>query len=113
MCIAFRDYHAVAALGAVSFIPGDAGMAVCFLLFFTVNPISAVCVGVFSGKNIKKSWFQPLLLAMLFLIGTCIFFDMGESAFLIYAAAYLVLGGAAMLIASLVAAKRNRARSVR
>ena len=33
---------------------GSAGMAVCLLLFFGVNPIfSAVC-GVFAGKDIKR-----------------------------------------------------------
>lgn len=83
---------------AVTFIKGDGGMAGCFLLFFAINPIVSVAVGIFSGRNIRVAWFQPMLLAILFLFGTWIFFDMGEPAFILYAAVYLLLGYAAMLI---------------
>ena len=77
---------------AVTFVKGDSGMAVCFLLFFVINPILSISMGFFSGKNIKTSWFQPLLSAILFLMGTWLFFDIGETAFIIYAVVYLVLG---------------------
>ena len=44
---------------------GSAGMAVCLLLFFGVNPIfSAVC-GVFAGKDIKRLWPLPIVLRLL------------------------------------------------
>ena len=39
---------------AVTFIKGDGGMAACFILFFAVNPIYAICSGAYAGKNIKK-----------------------------------------------------------
>ena len=39
---------------AVTFIKGDGGMAVCFILFFAVNPIYSVTAGVFAGKNGKR-----------------------------------------------------------
>jgi len=82
---------------AVTFA-GDAGMAVCFLLFFAVNPLfSAVC-GVSAGREIKKLWALPLITAVLFLVGTWLFFEMGEPAFLIYCGCYFVIGVAAMLI---------------
>ena len=74
-------------------------MAVIFLLFFAVNPITAVLLGVFSGSNVRMAWFQPLLFAALFLLGTWVFFTMAEMAFVLYAAAYLILGYAAMLLA--------------
>lgn len=83
---------------AVTFVKGDAGMAVCFLLFFAVNPLYSVLIGAFAGKDIRHLWSLPVISAVLFLIGTWIFFDMGESAFILYAAVYLVLGIAAMLI---------------
>ena len=83
---------------AATFIKGDAGMAVCFLLFFAVNPLYSVLAGAFAGKDIRRLWSLPVISAALFLIGTWIFFDMGESAFILYAAVYLVLGIAAMLI---------------
>ena len=34
---------------AVWFAPGDAGMALCFLLFFAVNPITAAVMGTAAG----------------------------------------------------------------
>ncbi|WP_279053510.1 hypothetical protein [Eisenbergiella tayi] len=36
---------------AVTFVKGDAGMAVCFLLFFAVNPLYSVLIGAFAGKD--------------------------------------------------------------
>ena len=92
---------------AVTLVKGDGGMAVCFLLFFAVNPIAAVLLGVFSGGNVRMAWFQPLLFAALFLLGTWAFFTMAEMAFVLYAAAYLILGYAAMLL-TWCAAKRKR-----
>ncbi len=91
---------------AVNFIKGDGGMAACFLLFFAVNPMAAVAMGVISGRNVRSSWFQPILLAVLFLLGAWAFFNMGEKAFLLYAAVYLFLGCAAMLATSFVVRKR-------
>ena len=38
---------------AVTFVKGDAGMAVCFLLFFAVNPLYSVLIGAFAGKDIR------------------------------------------------------------
>ena len=38
----------------VTFVKGDVGMAICFLLFYILNPIYSITVGIFSGKNIKK-----------------------------------------------------------
>ncbi|MFG6334003.1 MAG: hypothetical protein K1W20_00765, partial [Lachnospiraceae bacterium] len=73
-------------------------MAVCFLLFFAVNPLYSVLIGAFAEKDIRRLWSLPVISSALFLIGTWIFFDMGESAFILYAAVYLVLGIAAMLI---------------
>ena len=92
---------------AVTFAKGDNGMAVIFLLFFAVNPITAVLLVVFSGGNVRMAWFQPLLFAALFLLGTWVFFTMAEMAFVLYAAAYLILGYAAMLL-TWCAAKRKR-----
>lgn len=83
---------------AATFVKGDAGMAVCFLLFFAVNPLYSVLIGAFAGKDIRRLWSLPVISSALFLIGTWIFFDMGEPAFILYAAVYLVLGIAAMLI---------------
>ncbi len=89
----------------VTFVKGDSGMAVCFLLFYAINPICSVAVGAVVGKDVKHLWSLPVISAALFLCGTWIFFDMGEMAFILYAAVYLVLGVVAMLISMFVRKK--------
>lgn len=63
---------------SVTFIKVDSGMAVCFILFFAVNPIYAICAGAYAGKDIKKLWVLPVFTAVFFLVGTWLFFDMGK-----------------------------------
>lgn len=70
-----------------------------------MNPIYFVVIGAFAGKDIKHLWSLPVISAVLFLIGTWVFFDMGEMAFILYAGVYLVLGMAAMLISMLIRKK--------
>ncbi len=94
---------------AVSFVRSDAGMAVCFLLFFAVNPLTAVLLGVFSGLHLRRAWFQILLFPALFLLGTQLLFAPGERAFLLYAAIYLAIGCIAMAIASFAAGRKKKA----
>ena len=86
---------------AVTFA-GSMGMAVCFLLFFSVNPLFAVVTGVFAGKNVKRLWSLPIIMAGLYLAGVWLFFEMGEPAFLLYGGCYLVAGVVAMLVSAFV-----------
>ena len=90
---------------AVTFVKGDAGMAACFVLFFAVNPIYSVVIGIFAGKDMKHLWSLPVISAVLFLVGAWVFFDMGETAFILYAVVYLALGIAAMLISMFIRKK--------
>ena len=83
-------------------------MTVCFLLFFAVNPLYSALIGAFAGKDIRRLWSLPVISSALFLIGTWIFFDMGETAFILYAAVYLALGIAAMLISMLLRKKTKK-----
>jgi len=87
---------------AVTFVKGDGAMAVCFLLFFAVDPLYAILTGVFSGKNTAGRWWLPLLAAGSFLAGAWLLFDPGETAFLLYAVFYLLLGLAAMAVTHLL-----------
>ena len=86
---------------AVTFA-GGAGMAICFILFFVINPLYAAVCGVFAGKNIKRLWVLPIISAGLFLTGVWLFFEMGETAFLLYGGCYLIIGIIAMLISAFV-----------
>ena len=93
---------------AASFVKGAAGTAAVIILIFAVNPVYSAILGVFSGKNIKKLWFLPIISALIFFIGTWIFFELNEPLFFLYTAAYLVLGAAAMLISALITKKANK-----
>lgn len=91
---------------AVAFA-GSAGMAICFLLFFAVNPLfSAVCGG-FAGRNIRQLWALPVITAGLFLAGTWIFFELAEPAFFLYGGCYLVIGSLAMLLSALLRRRKR------
>lgn len=86
---------------AVTFA-GSAAMAVCFILFFAINPLFAAVCGAFAGKSIKQFWPLPIITAVLFLTGVWLFFEMGEPAFLWYFGCYLVIGIVAMVISNFV-----------
>lgn len=92
---------------SVTLVKGDGGMAVCFILFFALDPIYAICAGAYAGKDVKALWLLPIITPLFFLIGTWLVFDMGEPAFILYAAVYLLLGAAAMLISLLIRKKRR------
>lgn len=92
---------------SVTFVKGDGGMVVCFILFLAVNPIYAICAGAYAGKDIKIFWSLPIIIALFFVIGTWWFFDRGEEAFILYAFGYLFLGIVAMFISVFVKKKLN------
>ena len=84
--------------GATAFLPGDAGMAACLVLFFAVNPAHSLAMGLAASTDCKKLWGIPVLSAAFFLGGVWAFLDGGEAAFIYYAIGYLLLGMAAMAI---------------
>ena len=86
---------------------GDSGMAICFLLFFVINPLYIAACGIFSGTRIKKLWPLPIISAVLFLVGVWCFFEIGEIAFLLYFACYLAIGIFAMLISHFISSAKN------
>lgn len=93
---------------AVTFAKSNAGMAVTLLLFFAVNPIYSITLGAFAGKHIKVMWSLPVIAVLLFLLGTWIFFDPGEGAFVIYAGVYLVISIISMLFSSRLSAGKRQ-----
>lgn len=77
----------------VTFVKGDNGMAICFILFYAINPLFSIYLGYKADK-----WIYPVVNSLLFLVGTGIFFDIGEIAFVYYAMVYLILGLITMFI---------------
>lgn len=67
------------------------------ILFYIVNPLTAIGMGVYSGMNVKTLWIQPLLVFLLFLVGMSILFGTVAFEFIYYAQIYLILGYLAML----------------
>ena len=82
--------------------PEDAGMALCFILFYLVNPVLSIGVGVLSGFEIKKAWYMPIVVALTFLLSSWIIFDFGELDFVLYSIIYLILSAVSMLITFLI-----------
>lgn len=80
---------------------GSASMAVCFILFFAVNPVFALLCGLAAGKVLKRLWFLPLVPAALFLLGAWTFFSPLDTAFFFYAVIYLCIGLIAMTLRGL------------
>lgn len=87
---------------AVRLVNADCGMAVCLALFFIVDPLFSVCIGVYAGRDIQRLWCLPIFPTVFFLLGAWLFLDAGETAFLFYAAVYALLGYAAMLISRFI-----------
>ena len=83
---------------AVTFAPGDAGMAICFLLFFGVNPIYALAAGALAGRDVRRLWSLSIIPSALFLLGAWLLFSPKEALFLLYAGVYLVLAVVAMAL---------------
>lgn len=89
----------------VTFVKGECGLAIYFLILFVINPVAAIVTGVFAGKNFSNAWFQPFILAVLFSLGGWIFVGMKVAEVVFYVIIYLVLGCISMLISVLKAKK--------
>ncbi len=69
----------------------DAGMMAALILFYAVNPVFSLIVGVLSANSFRRHWYLGLLSAVAFLVGTASFFTAYEPLFLLYAGAYALL----------------------
>ena len=87
---------------AVTFAPGDAGMAVAFILFFGLNPAESMFAGIYSGLDMKHRWYLPAVNAALFLLGVWTVFDWGNPDFYGFCVAYLAVALVAMLTTVIV-----------
>lgn len=87
---------------AVFLAPTDMGMVICLLLFFVINPVYVLVSCWKDGKDICRLWSSPAITAFLFLAGTWFFLEWGETAFLVYALGYFLIGMAAMVASAFV-----------
>lgn len=77
---------------------GCDGMGISFILFFVVYPLFSVISGIVAGKEVGKFWMLPICTSVTFVLGTWLFFEMGEPAFILYGGIYLVVGLISMLL---------------
>jgi len=84
----------------VNTIKAEAGMLVALVLFFGLNPIVSVCVGILSGQSIKYFWYTPILTATLFWVFSSFTY---QTAFpVVYSAVYFVICLISMLITCII-----------
>ena len=86
----------------VTFAPGDASMAICFVLFFGVNSMCSLYVGIFSGLAVKQRFWLPAANSLIFLLGVWTVFDWGNPDFKGYAIAYLAISMLTMVVTIVV-----------
>ena len=91
----------------LKFCAPEAAMSVSMLLFFALNPLTSLLIGLMSGTDIKRLFWLPLLNAALFPLLFAI--AIGEIVFdlYIYSAIYLAVGAVAMGISHLIAARKK------
>ena len=82
----------------LTLFPANGDMGLILLLFFCVNPLFSAAEGFFAGRDVRKRWPLILIAPALFVAGAWLLLDMGNPDFLLYAAAYLVIGVCAMLL---------------
>ena len=96
---------------AVTFAPADAGMAICFILFYAINPIFSILIGAVAASGEENVWVLPCSSATMFIFGTWIFFDSREMIFIVYGCVYLVIGYGSMLVTKIIKRKNVERRS--
>ena len=94
-------------LASVLFVSEDAGMIICLILFYVVNPLFSIGNGIFSGRSARELWSLPGLTAIIFLLSTGLLFEKDEMAFLLYAGIYLGIGYVTMLITYLIGNRKE------
>lgn len=91
----------------VRVVPQSAGMAMCMMLFYAINPIYSIMLGIVAGQDVRALWTLPLISAAAFLAGAWLFLDIHEPWFIAYAAVYLGIGVIAMMIATCLKLKSS------
>lgn len=81
--------------------PQDA-MGILIIFLFILNPFISLIIGIISGFEFKKMWWEPILTCFIFLISYWIILQDIILDFFIYAFIYLAFGSITMLITFLL-----------
>lgn len=81
------------------------------ILLHYINPLFLLFTGLHMGNASKKLWFMPIISSGVFLLAAVLLFSPWKTAYLWYAAGYIVLGYATMLIGWGVGLLRHEKKS--
>lgn len=92
---------------AMNLATGDSAMGIAFILFFAVNPLLSIVIGVIAATEIRKLWWLPLLPAVTFPLFFSIVIREFVPDLYLYSVIYLPIGLLAMLITLVILRKVN------
>lgn len=81
----------------VKFAPADAGMALCFILFFAVDPFTILALSIMAGTELPKLWWVPVAGGVAFPLFFGVAVGEVVTELFVYSALYAVVGFLAML----------------
>lgn len=85
----------------------DSVMGWCIVDFYVASPLFSVFIGIFSGGQLKRLWFLPIIAAALFWAAAWCFLSAGDFSFIMYALCYAAVGEIAALFTFLVKKSRR------
>lgn len=88
-------------------VSAEASIGVLYILFFMLEPLFALIMGLYAGRQIRLRWFTALAVPVMFLLGIAAVFGAGVVEFLVYSVTYLLLTLAGMLASYLFTAWRE------
>lgn len=90
---------------------GMAGMSICLLLFFAVDPLICAVVGILAGTDLPRLWWMPIAAAASMPLCFCACVAEFIPELYIYAAGYLLIGLIAMVITRLLERRKRNDES--
>ena len=94
-------------LCAIMFVSPDASLIAILLMFYIINPMFSIVIGIVSGLEIKRMWWSSLLLPASFIASGYLILKTGHDC-LIYSLVYFILHFISMLITSILKYNKDR-----
>jgi len=81
-------------------------MGIMVFLFFVVNPITAAIINSMIGSDVKKMWWMPILLCIIFLLSYWLVLGEIILDLIFYSVFYLIIGIIFMCISLVITNKK-------
>jgi len=93
--------------------PLDLFIGLFTLFFYIINFLASVACGIYSGFDIKRMWYIPIIFSVIFLLSYSIIIDADLfGLYIIFAGLYLVTGYVAMFATYLIRIIVNKNKKV-